>query len=120
MKTIKCHNCGNKTVVYDEYKEEYCCSGLSEGCECRGKPVNPVFCDDCEKEFFGENVESGVEPNGTLENFRKTVEFAQSEARKHLKKQSDYGGYHGGVNNTCQDVLAWIAQLEKGRSNELE
>lgn len=38
----------------------------------------------------------------------------QSIAKKHLNKQSDYGGYHGGVNNTCKSVLFWIEQLEKG------
>lgn len=54
----------------------------------------------------------------TLESFRKTVEIAQAEAKRHLNKQSDYGGYHGGVNNMCKDVLFWIAQLEKEQANE--
>lgn len=68
MKIIKCHNCGSRTVIYDEYREKYCCSGLSEGCECRGGPVNPVFCGDCEKKFFGENIESEVELSDTLKS----------------------------------------------------
>ncbi|WP_182101847.1 hypothetical protein [Niallia taxi] len=40
---------GNKVI--DEYKTEYCCSGVE--CGCYGLPVNPVFCDDCEKLILG-------------------------------------------------------------------
>lgn len=49
---------------------------------------------------------------GTLGMFKESVKAMQSRARKNLNKQSDYGKYHGGVNNACNAVLRWIEQLE--------
>lgn len=58
--------------------------------------------------------------NDTLQLFRKFVKSTELSARKHLKKQSDYGSYHGGINNTCRDMYAWIDQLERDLNDELE
>ena len=51
MKPIKCHGCGKETEVHENYVAEYCCRGLPDDCYCYGEPINPVFCDDCEKKF---------------------------------------------------------------------
>lgn len=51
--------------------------------------------------------------SNTLALFKRSIEAIQTEAKKHLIKQRDYGGYHGGVNNTCKSALSWIEQLEK-------
>jgi len=53
MKKRNCVTCGKEVEVEDDYKEEYCCSGLSEACGCMGMPTNPVFCDECEIKIFG-------------------------------------------------------------------
>ena len=54
----------------------------------------------------------------TLALFKQSIEATQAEAKKHLIKQSDYGGYHGGVNNTCKLALSWIEQLEKENTDD--
>jgi hypothetical protein len=54
----------------------------------------------------------------TLALFKRSIEATQAEAKKHLIKQSDYGGYHGGVNNTCKSALSWIEQLEKENTDD--
>ncbi|MEG0678934.1 MAG: hypothetical protein RR439_03725 [Carnobacterium sp.] len=54
----------------------------------------------------------------TLALFKRSIEATQAEAKKHLIKQSDYGGYHGGVNNTCKSALLWIEQLEKENTDD--
>lgn len=51
MKKHNCDSCHKEIEVYDEYEPEICCSGFE--CGCYGKPINPVFCDDCEIELFG-------------------------------------------------------------------
>ena len=50
MKPYKCVACGNDTVAPDDYEPEYCCNGV--GCGCYGKPINPIFCDECEALMF--------------------------------------------------------------------
>lgn len=59
MKSVRCDNanCEEKIEMPDDYEPEYCCSGHM--CGCYGYPINPVFCDPCEKEIFGEPVEVG-------------------------------------------------------------
>ena len=51
MKSMWCMACGKPIEVYDEYEPEYCCDGRD--CCCHGKPINPVFCDECEEKIFG-------------------------------------------------------------------
>jgi len=51
MKDWKCDGCHCDTSVDDDFEYEFCCSGLREQCGCMGMPINPVFCDDCEKEI---------------------------------------------------------------------
>lgn len=69
--------------------------------------------------FKGQTNEAdNVKVRNTLRFFKASVESTQIAAKSHLVNQSDYGSYHGGVNNTCQDVLFWIAQLEKEQANE--
>lgn len=53
MKKSTCYSCGKEIEVYDGYEPEYCCSGLKEQCGCMGEPINPLFCDDCEKKIYG-------------------------------------------------------------------
>lgn len=57
-KEIDCFFCeGGRVSVEDDYEMKFCCSGLREQCGCMGLPINPVFCDECEKEFFGKQEE---------------------------------------------------------------
>lgn len=56
MKDWKCDSCNEDIKVIVEYEPEYCCSGVE--CGCYGLPVNPVFCDDCEKRILGIPIES--------------------------------------------------------------
>lgn len=51
--------------------------------------------------------------SNTLALSKRSIKAIQVKAKKHLSKQSDYGGYHGGVNNMCKVALSWIEQLEK-------
>lgn len=53
MKDWKCNGCGTKVMVVDDWEDEFCCRGLIDQCGCGGMPINPVFCDECEKKFFG-------------------------------------------------------------------
>lgn len=55
MKKCKCAACGIEIEVYDEYEPEYCCDGRM--CGCRGEPINPMFCDECEEKIFGKQEE---------------------------------------------------------------
>lgn len=50
METKKehCVLCGVYVDVDINYEEIYCCSGLSNECNCYGYPINPVFCEDCD------------------------------------------------------------------------
>lgn len=58
LKTHECITCRKELEVEDDYKEISCCSGLD--CGCRGMPVNPVFCSECEDKIFGRgNVQIG-------------------------------------------------------------
>ncbi|MFS7490243.1 hypothetical protein AB6905_04470 [Carnobacterium maltaromaticum] len=60
--------------------------------------------------------------NGSISNtlalFKNSVESTRAMAKKNLIKQSDYGGYHGGVNNTCKSALSWIERLEKENTDD--
>lgn len=40
-------NCKETVEVPDDYEYEFCCNGYM--CGCYGYPMNPVFCDPCEK-----------------------------------------------------------------------
>jgi len=51
MKTYECYGCQIEIQVDDDYEPKYCCSGYM--CGCMGSPINPVFCDECEKNIFG-------------------------------------------------------------------
>ena len=57
MKKWSCNGCGKEIEVEESYEPEMCCSGLREACGCMGLPTNPIFCDDCERKFFGKNSE---------------------------------------------------------------
>lgn len=50
-KIYECDGCGKIIKVPIDYQPEFCCSGLSCGCSCLGKPINPVFCDECESKI---------------------------------------------------------------------
>jgi hypothetical protein len=50
MKKWNCDACGKEIEVYDEFEPEMCCDGRERG--CMGKPINPMFCDECEEKFF--------------------------------------------------------------------
>lgn len=52
MKNWMCTHCYAPIRVFKEYEEEYCCNGFE--CGCYGYPSNPVFCDECEKQIYGE------------------------------------------------------------------
>jgi len=73
MKKWNCDTCGKEIEVKDDYASEYCCSGLAEGCGCIGKPINPVFCDECEKKIFGMNSHTG----GLNRKQRRDIEFGR-------------------------------------------
>lgn len=62
MKKWFCDGCGKKTSVISGYKPEMCCDGRF--CGCYGLPINPVFCNECEKRYLGEEVD----PNATTHN----------------------------------------------------
>jgi len=53
LKIYECDGCHKEIEVYDEYEPEFCCKG--EQCGCRGMPINPVFCDECEVRVYGRN-----------------------------------------------------------------
>ena len=55
MKIICCATCNKEVEVYDDdYEPEYCCAGrMEDQCGCRGLPINPIFCDECEEKIFG-------------------------------------------------------------------
>lgn len=54
MKLWKCEACGKEIEVPEEYDPEYCCHGrMEDACGCMGRPINPMFCDDCEVKIFG-------------------------------------------------------------------
>lgn len=59
-----------------------------------------------------ETVKIDCSISNTLQLFKDSVESTQCAAKKHLNKQSDYGSYHRGVNNTCEAVYPWITKLE--------
>ncbi|API92701.1 MULTISPECIES: hypothetical protein [unclassified Virgibacillus] len=48
----KCDGCGKGIKIPNDYKPEFCCDGHE--CGCCGEPINPMFCDDCERCFIGE------------------------------------------------------------------
>lgn len=50
LKKWKCAACNTAIEVEEDYQFEYCCSG--NACGCYGKPINPAFCDECEKKLF--------------------------------------------------------------------
>lgn len=58
MKPWKCDICGKSIDVEDDYEPQMCCTGsLYEiHCGCMGKPINPMFCNDCEIKIFGEHL----------------------------------------------------------------
>ena len=57
MKDHNCDGCRKPIKVYDDYQQEFCCSArIEDECGCMGRPINPVFCDDCEVKIFGEVV----------------------------------------------------------------
>lgn len=58
MKNWPCDICGKDIQVEDDYKSEYCCSGLDNQCGCMGKPINPVFCEECENKLFHSEVQA--------------------------------------------------------------
>ncbi|PGT80586.1 hypothetical protein COD11_20970 [Bacillus sp. AFS040349] len=51
MKKDTCDSCHCDIQVTNNYVPEFCCSGYE--CGCYGMPINPVFCDDCEKRILG-------------------------------------------------------------------
>lgn len=51
MKEWKCITCGKDIEVEDDYEYEFCCEGRD--CNCKGLPINPAFCDECENKIFG-------------------------------------------------------------------
>lgn len=55
MKDVECYKCKNKMVeVCSSYEAQYCCGGgFMSQCGCGGTPTNPVFCETCENELFG-------------------------------------------------------------------
>ncbi|MGE7545052.1 hypothetical protein [Sporosarcina newyorkensis] len=54
MKESNCHACNKEIKVVADYEPEWCCDGRE--CGCRGLPINPVFCDKCEKQILGESI----------------------------------------------------------------
>jgi hypothetical protein len=53
VKIVDCVACKMRKVeVEDDYEPEYCCRGLPDACGCMGKPINSVFCDECESIIF--------------------------------------------------------------------
>lgn len=56
MKNHPCDSCNKDVVVEIEYEPEFCCNGYE--CGCYGRVTNPVFCDTCEKQIFGEKVDA--------------------------------------------------------------
>ena len=54
FKKVQCINCENVVEVEASYEPEYCCNGYM--CGCYGDPINPIFCDDCEKKLFEKKV----------------------------------------------------------------
>ena len=57
MKKWLCDSCSIPIKVIASYEPEYCCRGYK--CGCYGLPINPIFCDKCVKELFGEPVKKG-------------------------------------------------------------
>ncbi len=45
-----CSACSKPIKIEGEYEREYCCNG--HDCGCRGREINPIFCDDCEAWIF--------------------------------------------------------------------
>lgn len=55
MKKWNCDSCGNEIKVLDSYEPEFCCDGRE--CGCYGRPINQMFCDDCERIIWGKPIE---------------------------------------------------------------
>lgn len=55
MKEWECNACDKPIEVPDNYEPEFCCSGYM--CGCYGMPINPAFCDSCERKILGVEVE---------------------------------------------------------------
>lgn len=61
MKKWKCDACGKDIEIYDGYEPEFCCAGRWEDhCICGGRPINPLFCDECEIKIFGEQISLNI------------------------------------------------------------
>jgi hypothetical protein len=50
LKKWTCDTCFKPVKVVQNYEPEMCCDGIE--CGCYGNPLNPVFCNDCEKLFM--------------------------------------------------------------------
>ena len=59
MKKWNCDSCGTEIKVLDDYEPEFCCEGRE--CGCYGGPINPIFCDDCERIIWGKPVENPMD-----------------------------------------------------------
>ncbi len=55
MKKWECNACDKPIEVTDDYEPEFCCGGYM--CGCYGMPVNPAFCDNCERKILGVEVD---------------------------------------------------------------
>ncbi len=57
MKKWNCDACGIEIKIDDDYEPQFCCAGrMEDACGCMGRPINPIFCDECEVKIFGKNI----------------------------------------------------------------
>jgi len=64
MKKWRCDACHCEIEVDDTYESQYCCNGrMDDACACMGKPINPIFCNECTKIFNKDSIYYGDEEN---------------------------------------------------------
>jgi len=57
MKDWQCHGCNEPMKVREDHEPAFCCYGYE--CGCYGETTNPVFCDKCVRQLFGEPAKRG-------------------------------------------------------------
>lgn len=64
MINVECEHCKQMFMIDEkEYKDNFCCAGLSNACGCMGEPIEPFLCcQECANEFYAKLGYTIVEP----------------------------------------------------------
>ncbi|MBL3648417.1 hypothetical protein [Bacillus sp. RHFS10] len=70
--TVPCIQCGKTT--------DACCDGYE--CGCKGLPIHPPLCEECEKDFFKEGAETIKGVTDYLDEFKDEWDQGEKETEE--------------------------------------